>query len=187
VIYHQERYTRERGWYFSPHFHLLTYFSDKFKCRGCERFGFASRRVCGGCDGFEARTRSLYDSDGWICKIARSRKTGRTDVRQTVGGSSWYLLSHSSYRVDAKRHNIATWWGNCSYRRLKVKVERKKRVCPHCGGELVNLEYRGHAGHVLCVMHGVRPKRGNGDFWSDYVEDGKVVWFEVVHRCYGGG
>lgn len=58
-------------------------------------------------------------------------------------GTAWYQLNHSSYRVGAKRSNVATWFGCCSYRKLKVTVEKKKDLCPICHEELLKLHYLG--------------------------------------------
>jgi hypothetical protein len=100
-------------------------------------------------------------------------------VRKTVGGTAWYQLSHASYKVTAKRANVVTWWGTCSYRRLKVKIEKESCVCPICQHDLVRLKYSGDNAEILGLMRFRRCHGENLDFWSDLVEGGRRVWVEV--------
>lgn len=183
VIYHQERYNRRRYWYLSPHFHFIAFLGESYnRCRRCEKLPFANKGACAGCSGFEGLTRKLNEKDGWIVKVAMDEETGLVEERKSVGGTAWYQLSHSTYRVAAKRHNVATWFGTCSYCKLKVKVEERKRVCPLCHGDLVEAEYCGHDEKVLALMrhvHCVKKDKLAGDFWSDMYEDGVAVWIEV--------
>ncbi len=90
------------------------------------------------CDGFEFRTRQRFEKDGYIVKVLAKRKT--------VFGTAWYQLNHASVRVGVEHFRVATWFGICSYRKLKLmKSDRIKRdVCPICGSELVHLQYVGN-------------------------------------------
>jgi hypothetical protein len=50
-----------------------------------------------------------------------------------------YQLSHAGLIVDSKRAVVVRWFGICSYRALKVTVERRKQLCPICNGEFVQI------------------------------------------------
>jgi hypothetical protein len=54
--------------------------------------------------------------------------------------TAWYQLNHASYDKTKKRFHIATWFGVCSYRKLKVTPEKRKELCPICQHELVDIE-----------------------------------------------
>lgn len=166
-----ERFTRVRGWFLSPHFHFLAYFSNGYRCRHCEKLPIACKAVCGACSGFEGLTRRLNEKDGWIVKVLGERKT--------LGGTAYYQLNHSSYRVGAKRANIANWFGTCSYRKLKVVFEKEHRVCPLCQHELVKLEYSGNDENILVLMRFRRCHSEHLDFYADLCESGRRVWVEV--------
>jgi len=159
-----------RGWYFSPHFHILGFVLGGYKCRGC-------RKNCVGCNGFESRTRNLFKKDGYIVKVLPKRKT--------VFGTAWYQLNHSSIKKGVKRFHVATWFGVCSYRKLKVTVEYKKRVCPICQHDLVRIGYGG-VKHFVLESCKVGYKHCS---FEDYIEDGSPVWYEIhVHKNrYGSG
>ncbi|MQY62153.1 hypothetical protein GH146_02550 [archaeon] len=96
--------------------------------------------------------------------------------RVTVFGTAWYQLNHSSYKVGSKRFHIATWFGCCSYRKLKVTVEMRKDVCPVCQHDLVKLRYFGSKRLSLSKER---------DSFEDLVEDGRVVFVEKVSRWAG--
>jgi hypothetical protein len=78
------------------------------------------------------------------------------------------------------RHVVVTWFGNCSYRRLKVTYEVRKMVCPLCQNDLEDGVYSG--GKVFAkdknALDYVR------DSWMPLVEDGVVVW--SAHPKHGG-
>src|SRR4030065_390155 len=46
------------------------------------------------------------------------------------------------------RRVVVTWFGNCSYRELKVTYEVRKMVCPLCGHDLEDGDYSGR--FVFC-------------------------------------
>jgi len=149
------------GWYWSPHFHVLGFIIGGYgKCRGCPK-------CVKGCGGFVDRNYRLNESDGFYLKVLGKRKT--------VGGTAWYQLNHASIKAKVRRFHVATWFGVCSYRRLKVKVERKRNVCPICEHDLVKLLYHGSKSF----------KSGMREFVVDLVEDDRVVWVEDVRRSGG--
>ncbi len=70
------------------------------------------------------------------------------------------------------RHVIVTWFGNCSYRKLKVTYEVRKMTCPLCLHELEEGRYFGSKVFALdrCAADYVR------DSWLPLKEDGLEVW-----------
>ena len=105
--------------------------------------------------------------------------------RKTVMGTAWYQLNHASVKKGVVRFHVATWFGNCSYRKLKVTAEMRKSVCPICQHDLVKMRYHGSKLDVWMLSYG-------GGFFADFVEEGflrgskEVVWQVVVNR-YGSG
>ena len=159
-----------RGWYWSPHFHCIGFILNGYaQCRRCPKFEAKSVITCAGCDGFEARTRRLFEKDGYIVKVKGERKT--------IMGTAWYQLNHSSVKRNVARFHVATWFGTCSYRKLKVTIEKRKEVCPICQKELVPLRYLGNRCFIyskdsvdyqhneFCEMD-----EGHGDVW---IEEGQ--------------
>lgn len=43
--------------------------------------------------------------------------------RRTVGGTAWYQLNHATVKVGVKCFRVVTWFGVCSYRKLKVSPD----------------------------------------------------------------
>jgi len=115
-----------------------------------------------------------FEKDGYIVKVMGERKT--------IFRTAWYQLNHSTIRTNVKRPHACTWFGVCSYRRLKVKVEKKKALCPICGEELVKLRYLG----VRRIVK-VKGERGYvGSFVDDLVDsDGSPNWCEAPSCSYG--
>jgi len=141
-IFHGFRYDYVKlTWYFSPHFHVLGFVLGGYRCRGCKDAVCIGKGNFNRCEGFEAVTRQLWVNDGYIVKVLAKRKT--------VVGTAWYQLNHASIKKGVKRFHVATWFGVCSYRKLKVTIELKKRVCPICGRDLVKLRYCGRDSSVL--------------------------------------
>jgi hypothetical protein len=70
--------------------------------------------------------------------------------RKSAFGTAWYQLNHASYDKTKKCFHIATWFGVCSYRKLKVTPEKRKEICPICQHELVYINYVGKT----CVING---------------------------------
>ncbi len=178
LIYHSFREKKSTGhWYFSPHWHVLGFIQGGYKCRSCVR------QLCSECHGFEAHTRMFFKADGFIVKVAVDEEgRGKAGERISVFHTAKYQLSHASYRTDCKRPQIVTWFGTCSYRKLKVKYVPKKSVCPLCGGKLVRVRYLGNK--HFCV------DRDSPDFMfesiEDVAEDGTVVWEEIATMSFGG-
>jgi hypothetical protein len=156
LIFHAQRYAnfweakRKRvpqGWYFSPHFHIIGFVDGGYsKCRKCENMMVNGEvkypAKCMGCKGFEGQTRRMWEKEGgkgsgYIVKVLGKRKS--------VFGTAWYQLNHASLITGGERSQVATWFGTCSYRKLKLKKEDriKRDVCPICGYDLVKIRYVG--------------------------------------------
>lgn len=103
--------------------------------------------------------------------------------RKTVFGTAWYQLHHSSVKKDVKHFHVATWFGVCSYRKLKVTVEYRKEVCPICQHDLFDLGYFGGERFVLDGSSSDYER----DSYENYEEDGRAVWVERIKRKYGSG
>ena len=142
LIFHAFRYHRSdetylgetAHWYWSPHFHVLGFVDGGYSdCRHCSK----TTLECLTCSGFDGRTRRCFEKDGYIVKVLGKRKT--------VFGTAWYQLNHASVKPGVERFHAATWFGTCSYRRLKLKKgDRIKRdVCPICGSDLLRVRYVG--------------------------------------------
>lgn len=177
MIYHAFRENKSTGyWFFSPHWHVLGFVKGGYKCRSCVK------QICSVCHGFEAHTRECFEQDGYIVKVAVDNEgRGAAGVRRSVLDTAKYQLSHASVRTDCKRPQVVTWFGVCSYRKLRVKYEPKKAACPICGGKLVRLRYSGNK--CFCI------DRNSVDFVfesvEDLEEDGVEVWEEVPVCGYG--
>lgn len=117
-----------------------------------------------------------YEKDGCIVRVLGKRKT--------VGGTAWYQLNHASIKKNAVRFHVATWFGVCSYRKLKVTVEYKKNVCPICQHELEEMRYSGVKRHILDCLFSDVHSCGERDSYEDYEEDSRVVWTVVVKRGF---
>lgn len=174
LIFHAFRYNIKKQWYFSPHFHVLGFVVGGYsRCRHCKGGD------CYACDGFEGRVYRAYRHNGYIIRVLGERKT--------VGGTAWYQLNHASIKKNVKRFHVATWFGVCSYRKLKVTVEYKKRVCPICQHDLVSLRYFGDKRSILDCFFSDADSCDKRCSFEDYVENGRVVWVERVKPEYGSG
>ena len=165
IIFHGLRYNLRKSWYWSPHFHVLGFVLGGYsRCRNCKR----KWNCLVGCGGFDDRSYQNFLKDGYYVKVLGKRKT--------VFGTAWYQLNHASVKKNVKRFHVATWFGVCSYRKLKVTAEKRKDLCPICRHDLINIRYFGSKS-IACV-----PER---DSFEDYVEDGRIVWVERVGKKYG--
>ena len=72
---------------------------------------------------------------------------------------------------------VVTWFGNCSYRSLKVTYEVRKMVCPLCLHDLEEGRYFGSKVFAL-DRNAVDYVR---DSWLPLFEDGVPVWV-VSHK-----
>lgn len=195
MIFHAFRYRNTKasrmtgvpvGWFWSPHFHVLGFIGGEGyeKCRDC---AFNPQKVhnsdrCKICKGFEGLTRICYEREGgragsgYIVRVLGKRKT--------VGGTAWYQLNHASVRrgANSKKSHVATWFGVCSYRKLKLVNGEDvgiKHKCPLCGNDLVRVRYLGGFSEVSVS------RRGNiVDFYGD---GGKPLWEIVAERKFRGG
>lgn len=128
IIPHGFRYKKYKGWYWSPHFHVLGFILGGYRrCRRCPRL--YEKRCLKGCGGFNDRKYWIgYKKFGYIVKVLGERKS--------VFRTARYQLSHGSIKRNTNRYHCVTWFGCCSYRKLEVTVEMKKRLCPICQYEL---------------------------------------------------
>ena len=169
MIFHGFRYNTVRLWYWSPHFHVLGVIKGGYKCRNCNH----ERRDCRACNGFNGREVRGFEKDGYIVKVMGERKT--------VFGTAWYQLNHSTIRTNVKRPHACTWFGVCSYRKLKVQVEKQKSLCPICGEELVKLHYLGRR----CIAKDRTSHGYIGSFIDDLLDvDGLPIWVEAPSDSY---
>lgn len=140
-----------------------------YGCRDCRR----KWNCLKGCGGFDDRSYQNFLKDGYIVEVLGERKT--------VFGTVWCQLNHSTIRINVKRPHACTWFGVCSYRKLKVKIEKRKSLCPVCGEELVKLHYLG-------VRRIARAKDESGyvaSFVDDLVDnDGSPNWCEAPSGSY---
>ena len=171
LIWHGFRYNCEKRWYWSPHFHVLGYIAGGYsRCRHCKGAD------CFACDGgFDGKAYKLYYENGYIVRVLGERKT--------IFGTAWYQLNHASYKVGVVRFHVSTWFGVCSYRKLKLTVEKRKKLCPVCLEELIRIVYSGAKFFV--------ENKGSPDFkryfFTEYEEEGVPVWFEYVKpKRYSG-
>jgi hypothetical protein len=163
-----------RGWYWSPHFHCIGFILGGYgKCRHCPKFFNASVITCAGCGGFEARTRRLFEKDGYIVKVKGERKT--------IMGTAWYQLNHSSVKLNVARFHVATWFGTCSYRKLKVTIEKRKELCPICQQELVPIRYFGNK----CFIYSINSVDYQRSEFCDMNEGQGDVWVEKGEHDFG--
>jgi hypothetical protein len=168
LIFHVFRYNLVRHWYFSPHFHVLGFILGGYsRCRHCKGAD------CYSCDGVEGRCYKVYQRTGYIVRVL--------DKRKTVKGTAWYQLNHSSIDTSRRRFHVATWFGVCSYRKLRVTVEKLKALCPICRHELDDICY---FGSKVFVTDRSSPDY-KGSFFADLMEDGRVVWGVSVKNGSG--
>lgn len=170
LIFHGFRYNLRKHWYWSIHFHVLGFVLGGYgRCRHCKGGN------CYACDGFEGRLYKCYRDNGYIVKVLGERKT--------VFGTAWYQLNHASVKVGVGHFHVATWFGVCSYRRLKVMAEDRKDVCPICQHDLIKIRYFGGKRFVLDSSSSDYLR----DSVEDFEEDGQVVWVERVKGKFDSG
>lgn len=172
-IFHGFRYDKRLHWYWSPHFHVLGFILGGYsRCRHCDR----KWNCLKGCGGFDDGAYQKFLMDGWIVKVKGERIT--------VFGTAWYQLNHASVRVGVVRFQVATWFGVCSYRKMKVTVEKREDLCPLCKHDLVDVRYFG----VKQFVWDRSSPEYKRERYEDYLEDGRPVWVEVVRSSrYGSG
>jgi hypothetical protein len=159
------------GWRWNPHFHVLGFVGGEGygKCRSCKGAD------CYKCKGFEGVTRTENKKDGWLVKVLEKRKT--------VGGTCWYQLNHCSIRRGSKKSHAATWFGVCSYRKLKLINGMDvgiKHTCPICNSELVRIRYLGDFSKLAPITR-------RGEIVNMFGSNGELLWEIVVERKFKGG
>ena len=178
MIFHGFRYANHQesmrkgvcfGWRWSPHFHVLGFVGGEGygRCRKCKGAD------CFECNGFEGITRKEHKKDGWIVKVLEKRKT--------VGGTCWYQLNHCSVRRGSKKSHATTWFGVCSYRKLKLINGADVGIhstCPICSSDLVRIRYLGEFSEHSISQRGV--------VMSLFGDDGKPLW-ELADKRFEGG
>jgi hypothetical protein len=180
MIFHGFRYANRKeaakkgvpfGWRWNPHFHIVGFIGGEGygKCRKCKGAD------CYSCKGFEGITRMENKKDGWLVKVLEERKT--------VGGTCWYQLNHCSIRRGAKKSHAPTWFGVCSYRKLKLingeDVGIKHR-CPICNSELVRVRYLGNFSELSPIIR-------RGEIVSLFGANGELLWEVVLERKFKRG
>ena len=108
IIFHAFRYDKNAdSWYYSPHFHCLTF-------------------------GWIENTKELYEKSGYIVK--------NLGKRDTIFGTIYYQLSHCAIK---KKNHALTYFGECSYSKLKIdEANEESKKCPYCKELLEILDYR---------------------------------------------
>jgi hypothetical protein len=178
IMYHAHRKDRvKRDLFFSPHFHSLAYIWGGYdRCRSCIKVG-----CCWGCDGFEGVTRRAHVDDGWIVGLAKNEK-GVVEKRDSVFGTAWYQLEHSSLEVGVKRFRIVKWWGVLGNRKLKTVLRPVEHNCPACKSSM-KLSWLPFGVEPIVCNRGERGFVKN--FMIDHVEDENNGF--MPRRCRGGG
>lgn len=180
MIFHGFRYANRKeaaikgvrfGWRWNPHFHVLGFVGGEGygKCRTCKG------KDCYSCKGFEGVTRIENKKDGWLVKVLEKRKT--------VGGTCWYQLNHCSIRRGGKKSHAATWFGVCSYRKLKLINGEDVGVhhrCPICNSELVRIRYLGDFSKLSPITR-------RGEMLAMFGGDGEPLWEVVAETKFKRG
>jgi len=145
-------------WKLGVHYHVLGFIKDSLrKCRGCRYANDkGSRFFCKDCEGFYGVSKKCWQSDRLIVEVK--------DKRKSVFGTAWYQLHHATIRTDKKRAHVVTYFGICSYRKMKISKEARKEYdakrkpkCRICGSPLVRHEY---CGRDLNVLAWFKKRRG---------------------------
>jgi hypothetical protein len=159
------------GFNFEFHFHALIILKGGYKCRGC-------KKVCTeSCDGFEAVTRREWKNDEIIVEVAKD-KFGEKGKRKSIYYTAWYQLTHSGYDRTVQHPRVVSYFGGCSYRNLKVKVEREKSKCEQCQHELEDSDYVGVKAHVLDRTS----KDYKNRLWEPFIVDESPTYVKVERR-----
>jgi hypothetical protein len=193
MIWHPFRFHKKIP-YLSPHFHYDGFVKGGYTCRECEHLRWSGKRwYCsapkGSCGGFEQVTRKFNEADELIVKIAEERGTHLKGERRSVAGTIRYELGHCGIDLARERFHPLTWFGVCSYRKLKLgRYKAPKNVCPLCLHELEELVCVGdEAMRKRC--YGLLPESPDfGKGWEeDYLDERGVPNFIVKERVYGSG
>ena len=135
MIFHGFRVDKERmvlAW--GSHYHSLGFVDGGYdRCRECKGGD------CYACDGIQGKLYRAYRETGWIVRIL--------DKRETVYGTLWYLLHHSTIRLGVKRFCAITYFGRMAYNNFSTKGLldecKAESKCFICDGEMVKCFYVG--------------------------------------------
>jgi len=184
LIFHPFRYNLRKLWYFSPHWHVVGHILGGFrKCRRCPYVNEKGTRWrCKGCEGFYGVSKECFKKDGYIVEVFEKRKASYYTGKPNIFGTAYYQLGHCGIKKDVKNFRAVTWFGVCSYRKLKVTVEVRKDICPICQHELIWIRY---LGSKIFNTDGDSPDY-EVDTYENFVENDRIVWVEIVKRSFYG-
>ena len=161
LIPHWARFDHDKWrWKLGVHYHVLGFIRGGMrKCRGCPYVNDrGSRFFCKGCEGFYGVSKKCWESDRLIVEVKGKR--------ESIFGTAWYQLHHATVRIDRLRCHVVTWFGICSYRKMKIPKEARKEYneenkpkCRICGGKITPHVYVGHDPNVLALYKKVRGAR----------------------------
>ena len=117
--------TKRGFWYWSPHWHSITY-------------------------GWVRRTAENFERGGWVVKNVGLRKSLYATVQYLLSHAGvWQagILPNAKSKVCS-----ITWFGTLSYNKLHVVDELPKETCPMCGAELVLLRWVGQGDPPLVTL-----------------------------------
>jgi len=178
VVFHAFRYDKHKHWYLGLHFHIAGFISGGYgRCRSCRQ------QFCSKCDGFEGVELRARENDGYVVKVASAG-----EERKSIFATMVYELGHATYLDGVRNFRIVTYFGTCSYRKLKVVVKLPKAVCGICGGELRPVLYTGANANLISLKAEVAKSRGSFEFLNDVYENGELVWsyIETPYRSRFG-
>jgi hypothetical protein len=159
---------RQIGTDWSPHYHYLGFLQGGYKCRDCNH----KNKCVAGCGKFDDRRWQYYLKTGIYVKVLPKRKS--------VYHTAWYQLNHASIRQGSKRSVVMVWMGISGYRKVKVKVQKPKAICPVCHYELKKSRYHGKKYFATDRLSSGYVR----DSMEDLEEDGLVVWSEIPKRSF---
>jgi len=87
--------------------------------------------------GWIVNSEDIYKKDGWIVK--------NLGTRDSVFATFWYQLSHAGIKEG---FHTLVWFGDLSYRKLKIEKEPDSNTCPLCGAKLRPMYHHGLFGYV---------------------------------------
>lgn len=116
-VYHPFRYNKGIGWYFSPHFHIIS-------------VGWL----------FHSSVKKIHAETGYVIKSMGIRKTSG-EVFSTIR----YVLSHAGVKkTETKTLHTVTWLGTLSYAEMVgFQVPSNPRKCPECNEKLKPIVFIG--------------------------------------------
>jgi len=175
MIPHHQRIDRESlVERYSPHMHLLSFFEGDLKrCRECQFNPDVLHEwvgECRACNGVFSCIRHANEG--------ATRDSGRFFVkvfgeRESVPKTLFYQLSHSSYDPSRPKARVGVYFGKLGYSNLGLKVEKPKRLCGVCGGEMGLVKHVGHK--PISVISRWR-RDFKKQFFQELREGGEMAW-----------